>query len=169
MPAQIRQKHELVRTQVQDLVTAGSLAADEIQLQVQYAEAGRIVACGNITPHEIAQSCQQFCQRKRLGQVVVPTLFQASDPVVDRPSGGKNQYRAADAGTTKLKDQVNAILIRKSKVDDQNVILPLRRKLDCGLAIRCGIHLVARTGKRLLQESLNFGFILDQQKSHESW
>jgi len=31
------------------------------------------------------------------------------------------------------------------------------------------IHLVTCIGKGLLQETLNLGFILDQQKSHESW
>jgi hypothetical protein len=60
-------------------------------------------------------------------------------------------------------------LIRKSKVDYQNVIFLSRRELDGGSPILGGIHLVTCIGKGLLQEILNLGFILDQQKSHELW
>jgi hypothetical protein len=93
--AQILQKNEFPRRQIQDLAASGSLTPEQIQFQIEHSQASGLGDRRVVSLHQIAQPGQQFGKREWLGQVIVATLFEPSHPVIHRTPCRKDEHRCA--------------------------------------------------------------------------
>ena len=80
--AQVFQEHKLLLRQLQNLATARSLPAQQVQFKIENMQARRFACLRAIALQQVAQPRQQFCQCKRFGQVVIAALFQPADAIV---------------------------------------------------------------------------------------
>src|ERR1700678_1172854 len=74
--AQIFQKYEFLRRQIQDLAAPGSLTSKQIQFEIEHSQASGLRDRRAVSLYQIAQPGKQFGKREWLGQVIVPTLFE---------------------------------------------------------------------------------------------
>src|ERR1019366_4513634 len=92
---------------------------------------------------------------------------QAPHPVIDTAARRQNQHRCVDSQLVQLEDQADAVLVRQTKVNDQDVELAIDGQPLGRFAISCRLHLISRLFQRSSQESLNVDFVLNEQKAHE--
>ena len=81
--AEILQQNKFLRRELQDLPGPSCLAAKQVQLKIEDAQAGRFACRGAIAFQQVAQASQQFGKREGLRQIIVSALFQAANPVID--------------------------------------------------------------------------------------
>src|SRR5580693_2638865 len=103
--AQIFQKYEFLRRQIQDLAAAGRLTSQQIQFEIEHPQARGLGDRRAVSLHQIAQSRKQFGKREWLGQVVVTTLFEPSHTIIHRTPGRKDEHRCAQPKLSQPQDQ----------------------------------------------------------------
>ena len=164
--AQIFQKYEFLRRQIQDLAASGSLTPQQIQFEIEHSQASSLGDRRAVSLHQIAQPCKQLGKREWLGQVIVATLFEPSHTVIHRTPCRQDEYRRTQPKLSQPQDQAEAVFVGQAEIDDQRVM----RALDGHTLGRPGIprrfYLVSGFSQRTLQEALNFDFIFHQQQPH---
>src|ERR1700722_13315465 len=70
IPAQIFQKNEFLRRQIQDLAAPGSLTSEQIQFEIEHSQASALGGRRVVSLHQIAQPRKQLGKSEWLGQVI---------------------------------------------------------------------------------------------------
>jgi len=164
--AEIFEQDEFLRGEGEGLAGAGGLAAEEVELEIEDAEAGGLGWRGGFPPEQIAQAGEQLGHGERLGEVIVATLLEAADAVVDGAAGGEDEDGGVDAELTEPEDESDAVLVGQPEIDDENVVLVFGGEALASLGVAGDIDLIAGLGERAFQKSLDFYLVFDQQEAH---
>ncbi len=162
--AQIFQKNEFLRRQIQDLSASGSLTPEQIEFEIEHSQASGLGDRRAVSLYQIAQPRKQLGKREWLRQVIVATLFEPSHPVIHRTPCRKDEHRCAQPKLSQPQDQAEAVFVRQAEVDDQYVMRALDGHALGGPGVPRRFYLVSGFSQRTLQEALNFDFIFHQQQ-----
>jgi hypothetical protein len=111
MSAKILQERKLLRTEVKDLTGASGSPPDEIKLDIEDAEARRIFLRGLAAADEISQAREQLCNGEGLGEVVVATLFEATNAIIDGATCGEDEHGSRHTGAAEIKDEIDSVAV----------------------------------------------------------
>ncbi len=163
--AEILEQRKLLAGELQLALAAMSLAAYEIKFEVGDTQAGRFLLRGRAAAKQVAQAGKKFGEREWLGEIVVATLFKSTDTLIDGAAGGKNKYGRLTALRAATGDQLKAIAVGESKIDDESIVDSLQREVFAGSCIGGGIDFVSRLGQSAAKKILNFQIVFNDEQT----
>ena len=142
---------------------AGDFAAGAIEVEIAHLQAFR---GGLAAAQKGANTGEEFHEREGLGEVVIGTLFETFDTVIDLATGTEDEDgRAGAAGANTLQD-LQSVHIRQTEVEDDEVVIGVAGELDGVGAVIGDVDGVPGTFQTTTQEVGNSLFIFNHENAH---
>src|SRR5215471_8115990 len=160
---EVFQKYEFLRRELKRLIAFPRFTADQIELKIGDLQLERLLLRSAASLEKVSKAGQKLGKSEGLREVIVAALLEAPDPFVDGPPGGQDQYGGVAALSAAIGDEVEAITVGKSEVDDERVVVTLARQRLRGFRIRSRIDLITGLGERPAQEFPDRDVVFNQQ------
>ncbi|MNI58907.1 hypothetical protein D3C73_1140420 [compost metagenome] len=122
---------------------AAGFVADQVQLQVCYAQRGGLGGHGVLAPQQHLDPGGHFVGGKRLGQVVVAAGTQAAHTFIDIGEGADHQDRRRHAHGPQGRDDRQAVEFRQHAIKGDQVVIATDRALQAFAAVVDPVHFQA--------------------------
>src|SRR5215471_12605790 len=160
---EVFQKYEFLRRELKRLIAFPRLTADQIELKVGDLKLERLLLRSAAPLEKVSEAGQKLGKSEGFREVIVAALLEAPDAFVDGPPGGQDQYGGTAALSAAIGDEVKAVAVGKSQVDDECVVVTFASQGLRVFRIRSRIHLITGVGERPAQEFPNPDVVFNQQ------
>src|ERR1700682_939049 len=130
-----------------------------IQREVRTAHLG--IAAVKAAAHQRSNSSQEFCQGKRLSEIVIGTGIQSGYPLLDQASRGEHQDRSFYALLAKLTADLEAAHTGQPNVQENSVVGDIRGEVKRLLASLGHVNSVGIFPQGTGDEAGDLPFIFD--------
>src|SRR5215213_7278198 len=162
---EIFQKPEFLGLQLDALSRARHLSFEQVHPEVCHDQ-HRLDVIQRRTPHQCAESCQEFCEGKRLDQIIIAPAFEAFDAVVDTCHGREKKYRHPIAAGPQGLDDRESVELWHHPVNDQNVVVLHRSKIESILAAHGMVRHMPVLFQPTQEEICRFLIVFNQKQVH---
>src|SRR5918996_5140116 len=161
MTHQRLEHRELARGQLNRTTLDAGSARSKVQGHPRSLEYGRLSS--RLVAEPDPDPRQKLLEPEGLGDVVVPARIQPLHLVVEIVASGEDDHRKAEASVPQLAEHRQAVDVRKTQVEHDEVELAIVGESPRGIAVRGHLRRVSVRAQPLLQEAGESCLVLDDQ------